>query len=90
MEDVDSSLEGIHGFAIISSKFSQGSGLLLENVHDRVNRMTIFELPSERMVDQSHPRLFLIALQGSVKKHLKPATHCTDGRNEYRNRICAV
>jgi hypothetical protein len=90
MEDVDSPLEGIHDFAIISSKFSQGSGLLLENVHDSVDRMTIFELPSERMVDQPHPCLFLIALQGSVKKHLKPATHCTDGRNGYGRRVCGV
>ena len=77
MEDVDSSLERIHDFAIISSKFIQGSGLLLENVHDRVDRMAIFELPGEGVVDQSHPCLFLIALQGSIKKHLKHATHYT-------------
>jgi hypothetical protein len=72
MENMDYSLEGLHDFAvIISTKFGKGQGLLLENVHDRVYRMRIFEFSSERMVDQFHPCLFLIALQGGVKEHVK-------------------
>jgi hypothetical protein len=73
MENMDCSPERFHDFAvIISSEFGKGACLLLENVHDRVDRMTIIELSSERMIDQSHPCLFLIALQGGVEEHLKP------------------
>jgi len=68
MDDVDYPLQGFHYFAVVPSKFCQGPGLLLENVHDRVNRMTILELLGEGMVDQFHPCLFLIVLQGGVEK----------------------
>ena len=84
MENVDCSPDRFHDFAAISSKFGKGQGLLLENVHNGVDRMTIFELRSERMVDQFHACLFLIALQGGVKEHLKPrarsVSHYTDRR----------
>jgi hypothetical protein len=90
MEDMDCSLEGLHNSAVISSKFGQGTSLLLENVHDRGDRMAIFELPSERMVDQFHSCLFLIALQGSIEEQLKPSarsvTHGKDEINVYRSR----
>ena len=72
MENMDCSFEGFHDFAVISSKFDECPGLLLENFHDRVDRMAIFELPGERMVDQFHPCLCLVALQGGVEEYLKP------------------
>jgi hypothetical protein len=68
-------LEGLYDFAIVSTEFNQGSRLLLENVHDRIDRRTIFELPSERTVDQFHPRLFLIALQGGIEEQPNPIVH---------------
>ena len=72
MEDMDCSLEGFHNFATISSKFGEGAGLLLEDVHDIIDSIAIFELLSERMVDQFHPCLSLIAVQGSVEERLEP------------------
>jgi hypothetical protein len=57
---------------VISSKFGEGASLLLEKVHDRIDRMAVFELPSEGMIDQFHPRLFLVTLQGGVEEHLEP------------------
>ena len=80
MEDMDHSLEGLHGFAVILSKSGNGPSLMLEGVHDRLDSMATFELPSEGMVDQFQPCLFLIALQGSVEEQLKPSrrriAHC--------------
>jgi hypothetical protein len=52
----------------ILSNASQGVSLLLENVHDIVDGMTAFELSCEGMIDQSHPCLFLIALEGGIEK----------------------
>jgi len=80
MEDMDNLLERFHGFAVILSKSSQGPSLMLENFHNRVNSMAIIKLPGEGMVDQIQPRVFLIALEGSVKEQPKPSTrrivHC--------------
>ena len=80
MDDMDDPLEGCHDFAVILSKSSKGRGLMLENVHDRVDGMAILELASKRMVDQFQSCLFFIALEGSVEKRLKPGTrrivHC--------------
>jgi hypothetical protein len=70
MEDMDRSHKGFLDFAVIS-KFGKGVSLLLENVHDRIDRMAVFELLSEGMADQFHPRLFLITLQGGVEEHLE-------------------
>jgi hypothetical protein len=70
---MDCSLEWFHKFAAaISSEFGEGPALMLENVHNGIDRMAIFELFSERMVDQFHPRLVLIALQGGIEEYLKP------------------
>jgi len=74
VENVDYSPEGSRHFTISPSKLCQVPDLLLENVHDRVNRMTSLELLGERMIDQLQPCLFLIALQGSVEKQLKART----------------
>ncbi len=68
MDDMGCSLEGLYDFAMVSTEFNQGLRLLLENVHDRIDRRAIFELPSKRMVDQFYPRLFLIALQGGIEE----------------------
>jgi hypothetical protein len=85
MENADCSLEGPHNFAVISSKFGKGVGLLLHNVHDRVDGIAIFELPGKRMVGQSCPCLFLITPQGGIEEHLKPRAGCvghyTGGRH---------
>jgi len=73
-ENADYSPEGSRDLAISPSKVSQVPTLLLENVHDRVDRMTIFELLGERMIDQFQPCLFLIVLQGGVEGRLKART----------------
>jgi hypothetical protein len=95
MEDMDRSVEGYHEFAVISSKLSQGTRLMLENLHDRVDRIAIFELLGERMVDQLHPCLFLVVLQGGVEEELKASgrrvAHFTDGRTADGSRgICVM
>ena len=97
MEDMDRSVEGYHDFSVISSKLSQGTSLLLENLHDRVDRIAIFELLGKRMVDQLHPCQFLVVLQGGVEEELKPSlsgrrvTHFTDGRTADGSRgICVM
>ena len=94
MEDMDRSVEGYHDFSVISSKLSQGTSLLLENLHDRVDGIAIFELLGERMVDQLHPCLFLVVLQGGVeelKASGRRVTHFTDGRTVDESRgICVM
>jgi hypothetical protein len=74
VENVDYSPKGSRHLAISPLKFCQVPDLLLENVHDRFNRMTILELLGERMIDKLQPCLFLIALQGSVEEQLKART----------------
>ena len=73
MEHMDHALEGAHAFALTFSKPGKGPSLKLENFHDRVDSMTVFELRRERMVNQFEPCLFFIALQGSVEEQLKPS-----------------
>ena len=62
--------------------------MLLESVHESVYGMAIFELLSERMVDQLHPRPFLIVLQGSVEERLKMRARSVTHRNRWE--ICRV
>ena len=88
MKDIDCPFEGFHGFAVIPSKFGQGTSLLLENVHNRVDGMAIFELPCERVVYQLHPGLLLIALQGSVEEQLKPSTRRIAHRITQMEEVC--
>jgi hypothetical protein len=71
MRDMDYTLEEFHHFVIVSSKFSEVPCLLLKDRGDGLDRITIFELPGERMFDQFYPRLFFIALQGSLEERLK-------------------
>ena len=71
VEDVDHSPEGSRDFAIRPSKSCQVPTLLLENLHDRFDGITTFELLGERMVDQFQSCLFLIVLQGGVEERLK-------------------
>jgi len=62
MKDMDGTLEGFHNFAIVSSKLTEGLCLFFKQGSDRLNRIAIFELSGERMVDQFHLRLSFIAL----------------------------
>jgi hypothetical protein len=62
--------------------------LLLESIHDSVYGMAIFELPSERMIDQLDPRLCLIALQGSVEERLEMRARNITHHNKWK--ICCV
>jgi hypothetical protein len=73
VEDMDHALEGAYAFAVIFSKPGKRQSLRLENFHDRVDSMAVFELRRERMVNQFEPCLFFIALQGSVEEQLKPS-----------------
>jgi hypothetical protein len=84
MQDMDYTLERFHHFAVVSSKASEGPCLLLKDRGNGLNRITIFELPGERMVDQFHPCLFFIVMQGSLEeglKHSRWVTH-THGSNK--------
>jgi hypothetical protein len=97
MEDMNCSLEGFHDFVIVSSKFGEGMSLLLEDVHDIIDSIAVFELPSERMVDQFCPCLFFIAFQGSVKQRVEPrargVSHYASGRTVYRavgSKLCGA
>jgi len=74
VENVDYLPEGSCDLAISPSKFSQVLTFMLENVYDRVSRMTNFEQLGERMIDQFQPCLFLIVLQGGVEEKLKART----------------
>ena len=71
MYDMDYTLERFHHFAVISSKFSESVCLLLKDCDDRVNRIAIFELPGERVVDQFHACLLFIVMQGSLEEGVK-------------------
>jgi hypothetical protein len=72
MHDMHYTLERFHHFAVVSSKFGEGPCLLLKDCCDRLNRIAIFELPSERVVDQFHARLLFIVMQGCLEEGLKP------------------
>jgi hypothetical protein len=71
MQDMDYALERFHHFVIVSSKFSKCLCLLLKDCGDGLDRIAVFELPSERMVDQFLPCLLFIILQGSIKERFK-------------------
>jgi hypothetical protein len=71
MQNIDYTLEQFHHFAVVSSKFSKGLCLLLKDCGDGLDRIAIFELPSERMVDQFHSCLLFVVMQGSLEEQLK-------------------
>ena len=70
IQDMDYMFEWFHQFAVVSSKFSEGPCLILKDCGDRLDRITIFEPPGERMVDQFHPCLLFIVMQGSIEEGL--------------------
>ena len=73
---------------IVSSKFGEGACLLLENIHDIIDSIAVLEFPSERMIDQIRPYLFLIALQGGgeerIEARAKGVSHYTGRRTVYK------
>ena len=71
MQDVDDTLERFHHFVLVSSKFSEGTRLLLKDGGDGLDGIATFELPSERMFDQSQPCLRFIIMQSSLEERLK-------------------
>jgi hypothetical protein len=71
MQDMDYTLERFHHFVVVSSEFSEEPCLLLKDFGDGLDRITIFELPSERMVNQFLPCLPFIVMQGSIEERLK-------------------
>jgi hypothetical protein len=71
MQDMDYTLEWFHHFVVVSSKFSEGPCLLLKDCGDRLDRVTIFEVPSERMVDQFLLCLLFVVIQGSIEERPK-------------------
>ena len=68
MHDMYYTLEWFHHFAVVSSKFSEGSCLLLKNFGDRLNRITVLEFRSERVIDQFHACLLFIIMQSSLEE----------------------
>ena len=97
IQDTNYSLERFHHFAIISSKFSKSTSLLLKDCDDRLGRIANFELPNEWVVAQSDPRLLFIVPHGSREERLKhrttlaKVTHINGSRNMARYReICLV
>ena len=71
MQDVDYTLERLHHFVVVSSKFREGPCLLLKDCGDRFDGITILELPGEGMFAQFHPYLLFIVTQGSIEERLK-------------------
>ena len=71
MQDVDHTLERLHHFVVVSSKFREGPCLLLKDCGNGFDGITIFELPCERMFDQFHACLLFIVTQGSIEVRLK-------------------
>jgi len=85
---MDHLLERSHDFAVILSKSGVGPSLMLENVHDRLDSVAIFELSSERVVDQFEPGLVFIGLEGSVEEQLKPSTRRIVHRDKEMEEMC--
>ena len=77
MQDMDYTLERFHYFAFDSSKFIEGLCLLLKDCGDGLDRITLFELLGERMVDQFLPGLLFISMQSSLEERLRRVTHIT-------------
>jgi hypothetical protein len=71
MQDMDYTLEWFHHFVLVSSKFSEVPCLLLKDGGDGLDRIATFELPSERMFDQSHSCLCFIVMQSSLETCLE-------------------
>ena len=67
---MDYTLEWFHHFALDPSKFTEGLYLLLKDRNKGLNRIALFEVRGERMVDQLLGLLF-ISLQGSLEERLK-------------------
>ena len=90
MHDMHNTLERLHHFVVVSSKFSEGLCLLLKDCGDRLNRIAAFELPGERVVDQFHARLLFIVMQGCLEEGLENRarwfTHTTGQRDMGMNR----
>jgi hypothetical protein len=84
MQDVNYTLERLHHFVVVSSKFREGPCLLLKDCGDGLDGITIFKLPSKRMFDQFHACLLFIVTQGGLEERLKHrarrVTHITGGK----------
>ena len=84
MEDMYRTFEGLHHLAVLGLGSTKGQYLLLKKGRDGLYGIACFELLGERMVDQLHPCLFLVVLQGGVEEELKATgrrvTHFNDGR----------
>ena len=75
MEDMGRSLEDFMTLPSAPQNSIKARDCCWRNVHDRIDRRAIFELPSKRMVDQFYPGLFLIALQGGIEEQPNPIVH---------------
>jgi hypothetical protein len=71
MQDMDYTLERFHHFVVVSSKFSECLCLHLKDCGDRLDGVTVFELLSERMVDQFLLCLPFVVIQGNIEERLK-------------------
>jgi hypothetical protein len=67
MQDIEYTLERFHYFAFDPSKFIEGLCLFLKDRGEGLDRIALFELRGERVVDQ-FPGLLFISLQGSLEE----------------------
>jgi hypothetical protein len=67
-------------FTTVSLKFSECPCFFLKDCDNELYRISNFELHNKRMIDEFHPRLLFIALQGysSLKGYEKQATLKSD------------
>ena len=70
MQDMDYTFERFLNFTFDPSKSSERLCLFLKDCDEGLDRIALFELRGERMVDQSTGLLF-ISLQGSLEERLK-------------------
>ena len=88
---MDYTLEWFHHFAIDPSKFTEGLYLLLKDCNKGLNRIALFEVRGERMVDQFLGLLFislLDSLEEKLERGVRRVIHITlsgrgDGNGAY-------
>ena len=71
MDDMYYTLERLHHFSVVLSEFIKSPCLLLKDCGNKLNRIAIFELPSQRVIHQFHARLLFIVVQGCLEEGLK-------------------
>ena len=68
---MNSRLERFRQFSIVSSEFTERLCFFLKDGGDAVHRVAYFELFSKRMINQLHPCLLFVILQGDFEEKVE-------------------